>query len=56
MGVMNKKMGRLNMSMVEMHWQDCYAPRFGFRRPYVTDVIYRYLECGDLHFGFSQVR
>jgi hypothetical protein len=26
---------------LEMHWQDCYAQRFGFRRPFVTDVFYR---------------
>jgi hypothetical protein len=24
-----------------MHWQDRYASCYGFRRPYVTDVIYR---------------
>ncbi len=29
---------------------------FGFWRPYVTDVIGRYLDCGDLHFGFAGVR
>jgi hypothetical protein len=39
-----------------MRWQDHYASRYGFWRPYVTDVIYRYLECGDLHLGFARVR
>jgi hypothetical protein len=39
-----------------MHWQDRYAQRYGFWRAYVTDVIYRYLECGDLHFGFARVK
>ena len=27
----------------------CYAPRYGFWRPYITDAIYRYLECGDFN-------
>jgi hypothetical protein len=43
-----------HFEQLEMHWQDRYAPRYGFWRPYVTDVIYRYLECGDLHFGFAR--
>ncbi len=25
-------------------------------RSFVTDVIYKYLECGDLHFGFARVK
>ena len=33
-----------------------YQRRFGFWRPYVTDVIRRYLNCGDLHFGFARVK
>jgi hypothetical protein len=37
-------------------WDDRYAPRYGFWRPYITDVIYRYLDCGDLHCGFARVR
>jgi ribosomal protein S27E len=45
-----------HFEQLEMHWQDCYAPRYGFWRSYVTDVIYRYLECGDLHFGFARVK
>ena len=45
-----------HFEQLQMHWQDRYAPRYGFWRPYVTDVIYRYLECGDLHFGFARVR
>ena len=30
-------------------WDERYQRRFGFWRPYVTDVIRRYLDCGDLH-------
>ena len=39
-----------------MYWQDRYASRYGSWRPYVNDVIYRYLDCGDLHLGFARVR
>jgi hypothetical protein len=45
-----------HFEQLEMCWQDHYASRYGFWRPYVTDVIYRYLECGDLHLGFARVR
>jgi hypothetical protein len=31
-------------------------PLFGFWRPYVKEVIYRYLDYGDLHFGFARVK
>ena len=33
-----------------------YASRYGFWRTYVMTVIYRYLDCGDLHMGFARVR
>jgi hypothetical protein len=34
-----------------------YFPRqYGFWRPYVEQVIYRYLDCGDPHNGFARVR
>ena len=38
---------------LESVWDNLYAPRYGFWRPYVADVIYRYLDCGDLHCGFA---
>ncbi|MBT8358850.1 MAG: transposase zinc-binding domain-containing protein, partial [Deltaproteobacteria bacterium] len=48
---------------VETHFEDLEAVfdnrnacKYGFWRPYVVDVIYRYLNCGDLHFGFARVR
>ena len=37
-------------------WDERYQSRFGFWRPYVMDVIHRYLNCGDLHFGFTRVK
>jgi ribosomal protein S27E len=37
-----------------------YEERFqrlhGFFRPYIQKVIYRYLDCGDLHNGFARVK
>jgi hypothetical protein len=39
-----------------MYRQERYASRYGFRRPYPTDVIHRYLDCGDPHLGFARVR
>ncbi|BBO89312.1 hypothetical protein DSCOOX_24920 [Desulfosarcina ovata subsp. ovata] len=41
---------------LERIWDDKYANRFGFWQDYVTNVIHRYLECGDLHFGFARVK
>ena len=37
-------------------WDERYISRYGFWRPHVMEVIHRYLECGDLHFGFARVR
>ena len=37
-------------------WEESYEPKYGFWRPYVMNVIYRYLDCGDPHFGFARVR
>ncbi len=34
-------------------WDDRYESRFGFWRPYIMDVIFKYLDCGDLHSGFA---
>ena len=34
-----------------------YFPRqYGFWRPYVEQMIYRYLDCGDLSHGFARVK
>ena len=41
---------------LERFWDDLYASRYGFWRPYIKDVIYRYLDCGDLRCGFARVR
>ena len=48
---------------VENHFEDfeqVYEERFerayGFYRPYLRSVIYRYLDCGTLRNGFARVR
>ncbi len=41
---------------LERSWDYMYASRLGFWRTYVMTVIYRYLDCGDLHMGFARVR
>ncbi len=33
-----------------------YASRLGFWRTYVMTVIFKYLDCGDLHMGFARLR
>jgi hypothetical protein len=30
-------------------WDDRYQQDYGYWRPYVLDVIYKYLDCGDLY-------
>lgn len=41
---------------LEGAWEERYQRTCGFWRPLVMDVIYKYLDCGDLHFGFARVR
>ncbi len=33
-----------------------YEKRYGFWRPIISDVVRKFLRCGDLHFGFARVR
>ena len=40
----------------ERVWDDKYQRNFGVWRPFVTNVIYKYLDCGDLQFGFARVK
>jgi hypothetical protein len=37
-------------------WDDRYSKRYGYFRSYILDVIYKYLDCGDLHCGFARVK
>ncbi len=45
-----------HFEQLEAVWDERYQSRFGFWRAYVMDVIHRYLDCGDLHFGFARVK
>ena len=40
----------------EQVYQERFEQKFGFFRPYVRQVIYRYLDCGILKNGFARVR
>jgi ribosomal protein S27E len=33
-----------------------FARQYGFWRPYIEKVIYRYLDCGDLRHGFARIK
>jgi hypothetical protein len=40
-----------------VQWYDeQFSRQYGFWRPYIEQVIYRYLDCGDLHNGFARVK
>ncbi len=40
----------------EQVYDDRFPRQYGFFRPYVKQVIYRYLDCGILHNGFARVK
>jgi hypothetical protein len=40
----------------EQVYQERFEQKYGFFRPYVRQVIYRYLDCGILKNGFARVR
>ena len=40
----------------EQVYEDRFERRYGFFRPYVGQVMLRYLDCGILHNGFARVR
>ena len=40
----------------EQVYDERFSYQYGFFRPYVKDVIYRYLDCGILHNGFARVK
>ncbi|HPJ66524.1 MAG TPA: transposase [Desulfobacteraceae bacterium] len=41
---------------LEQVYDERFSRQYGFFRPYVKQVIYRYLDCGILHNGFARVR
>jgi ribosomal protein S27E len=40
----------------EQAYEERFERQYGFFRPYVKKVIYRYLDCGDPHNGFARVK
>ena len=40
----------------EQVYDERFSRQYGFFRPYVKDVIYRYLDCGILPNGFARVK
>ncbi len=45
-----------NYEELESVWESAYQHMYGYWRPHVLDVIYKYLDCGDPHFGFARVK
>ena len=37
-------------------YDEYFSRQYGFWRPYLEKVIYRYLDCGDPHNGFARVK
>ena len=37
-------------------YEEYFSRLYGFWRPYIEQVIYRYLDCGDPHNGFARVK
>ncbi|MFC1744994.1 transposase [Candidatus Riflebacteria bacterium] len=38
------------------HYDELFAAKFGFWRPHIEKIIYRFLDCGDLKQGFARIR
>ena len=38
------------------NYDEHFTRQYGFWRRYLEQVIYRYLDCGDLHNGFARVK
>ncbi len=56
MGAGTRSPGEIGIRMskeLERVWDDMYKSRYGYWRTYVMTVIYRYLDCGDLHRGVA---
>lgn len=44
-----------NFETLEQVYDERFSKQYGFFRPYVRQVIYRFLDCGILHNGFARV-
>jgi len=45
-----------NFEELESVYDEKYQKQHGYWRPVIRDVIYKYLDCGDLRQGFARVR
>ena len=45
-----------NFETFEQVYDDRFPKQYGFLRPYVKQVIHRFLDCGILHNGFARVK
>jgi len=45
----------LSRFLVQLY-DEYFSRQYGFWRPHIEQVIYRYLDCGDLHNGFAPVK
>src|SRR5690554_86791 len=45
-----------NFEVLERVWDDRYQNTYGYWRTHILDVIYDYLDCGNLHLGFARVK
>ena len=37
-------------------YDDRFSKRYGFWRPVTDEVVVKYLQCGDPHYGFARIR
>jgi hypothetical protein len=37
-------------------YEECHQKRYGFLRPVITDVVNKFIDCGDLEHGFARIR
>ena len=40
----------------EAAYPEAYQPRFGNLRPIISEVVHKFLDCGNLERGFARVR
>ena len=45
-----------NYEKLERVWEYNYQPKYGYWRPHIMDVIYKFLGCGDPHPGFARIK
>jgi len=49
------QVGASHFESLAQVYEERFGRQYGFFRPYVQQVIYRYLDCGDLHTSFARV-